>query len=131
MKVTTFFLLFGPDSYFWKLRDTTVDCLVNDFVWKDLLEQLTADWRDFTLYVCLYYFAYPQLIYFIVQATVLLNANIAFLAIQSIDQPAEGHRSYTQIGSYFSIVTSIGAIALGLLLVKIHNIPLDVRRIFG
>ena len=65
------------------------------------------------------------------QATVLLNANIAFLAIQSIDQPAEGHRSYTQIGSYFSIVTSIGAIALGLLLVKIHNIPLDVRRIFG
>jgi len=129
----SYFLLYGPAIYLNKLREITADCLVNAFVWKDLLEQLTADWKEFTLYVGLCYF--PRLIiyllYFNVQATVLLNANVAFLAIQSVDASApKGHRSYTQRASYLSIVASVGAIVLGLLLVKIHNKPLDVRRIF-
>ncbi|KAF8814774.1 hypothetical protein BYT27DRAFT_7081775, partial [Phlegmacium glaucopus] len=110
MKVLSFFLLYGPAVYLRKLREITVDCLVNEHVWKDLLEQLTADWKEFTLY-----------------ATVLLNANVAFLAIQSVDISASaGHRSHTQRASYFSIMTSIGAIVLGLLLVKIHNTSLNV-----
>ena len=66
-----------------------------------------------------------------VQATVLLNANVAFLAIQSVDSASTlGHRSFAQRASYFSIVTSVGAIVLGLLLAREHNISLNVRRIF-
>ena len=70
--------------------------------------------------------------YFITfQATVLLNANVAFLAIQSVDSSgAVGHRSNAQRASYFSIVNSIGAIVLGLLLIREHNTTLSVSRAF-
>jgi hypothetical protein len=62
------------------------------------------------------------------QATVLLNANVAFLAIQSVDNAASnGHRSNAQRASYFSIITSIAAIILGLLLVRQHHTTLTVR----
>lgn len=58
----------------------------------------------------------------------LLNANVAFLAIQSVDNAASnGHRSNAQRASYFSIITSIAAIILGLLLVRQHNTTLTVR----
>ena len=66
-----------------------------------------------------------------VQATVLLNANVAFLAIQSVDSSGSvGLRSNSQRASYFSIVNSIGAIVLGLLLIREHNTSLSVRRLF-
>lgn len=54
-----------------------------------------------------------------VQATVVLNANVAFLAIQSVDN-SDGvvYRSPQQISSYLSMLTSIGSIFIGLLLVK-------------
>ena len=68
--------------------------------------------------------------YFNVQATVLLNANVAFLAIQSVDSSgAVGPRSNAQRASYFSIANSIGAIVLGLLLIREHNTSLSVRRL--
>jgi len=52
---------------------------------------------------------------------VLLNANVAFLAIQSVDQISENQspdRSPAQIASYLSIIASIGSIILGLLLIR-------------
>jgi hypothetical protein len=45
----------------------------------------------------------------------LLNANVAFLAIQSIDTN-HPNRSGAQISSYGSIIVSVGSIILGLLL---------------
>ena len=61
-------------------------------------------------------------IHFNDQATVLLNANVAFLAIQSVDSSGSmGHRSNAQRASYLSIVDSVGAIVLGLLLVREHS----------
>lgn len=54
-----------------------------------------------------------------IQATVLLNANVAFLAIQSVDEASSSpSRSAAQITSYLSVITSIGSIILGLLLVR-------------
>lgn len=47
------------------------------------------------------------------QATVLLNANVAFLAIRSVDV---GSGSPTQIASYISLVASLGSIIIGLVL---------------
>lgn len=47
-------------------------------------------------------------------ATVLLNANVGFLAINSVDM---GGRSVIQMASYMSLVTSFGSIILGIFLV--------------
>jgi hypothetical protein len=54
------------------------------------------------------------------QATFVLNANVSFLSIQSVDQGGNLvlNRSPAQIASYLSILTSIGSIILGLLLLK-------------
>jgi hypothetical protein len=62
----------------------------------------------------------------------LLNANVAFLTIQSVDSSGGvGYRSSAQRASYFSIVNSIGAIVMGLLLIREHNTKSsNVRRLF-
>ena len=57
MRVMSPFLLYGPEVYMRKLSEITVDSLVNKPVWKNLLEKLTADWKEFTLYVRLLLFA--------------------------------------------------------------------------
>jgi len=60
----------------------------------------------------------------LVQGTVLLNANVAFLAIQSVDVDADGipQRSPAQIGSYMSVVGTLGSIILGLFLARKHHV---------
>ena len=50
----------------------------------------------------------------------LLNANVAFLAIPSVD-PGDHTRTPTQLASYISIVTSIGSVVIGLLLLRQHR----------
>jgi cytochrome bd-type quinol oxidase subunit 2 len=49
------------------------------------------------------------------QATVLLNANVGFLAINTVDK---GGRNAIQMASYMSLVTSLGSIVLGLFFVS-------------
>lgn len=58
------------------------------------------------------------------QATVLLNVNIAFLSIQSVDNNGlfTTYRSPTQILIYVSTVTSLSSMLFGLLLVR-HSDP--------
>ena len=51
----------------------------------------------------------------------LLNANVAFLAIPSVDS-GDGAITPAQISSFLSIVTSVGSILLGLLLVRQHRV---------
>ena len=51
----------------------------------------------------------------------LLNANVAFLAIPSVDNGSSSI-SPAQISSSLSIVTSVGSILLGLLLVRQHRV---------
>ena len=46
------------------------------------------------------------------QATVLLNANVGFLAIQSVDDG--GGSSLKHIASYMSLITNFASIMLGL-----------------
>lgn len=52
------------------------------------------------------------------QGTVLLGANVGFLAIQSVD--SGNGRSMTQIASYTSLVFSFGSIALGLTFIGLN-----------
>jgi hypothetical protein len=88
---------------------------------------------EILLYMCVYIIILPLdllNIYFNVKATVLLNANVAFLAIQSVDSSGSmGHSSNAQIASYLSIVDSVGTMLLGLLLVREHNTSSSVCRL--
>jgi len=79
------------------LQKMWVDNLMHKAVWEASLQKINDEWREFTLY-----------------ATVMLNANVAFLGIQSNDVSG----SAAQISSYCSVSTSIGSIILGLLLVR-------------
>ena len=55
----------------------------------------------------------------------LLNANVAFLAIPGVD-PGNYTRTPAQFASYLSIITSLGSIATGLLLLRQYEKPLGV-----
>lgn len=95
-------LLFNaPDVHLRNLEKMWVDGLMHKAVWLQSIAKLNEEWQEFVLY-----------------ATVILNANVAFLAIQSIDDSAPPYRSPTQVASYLSIIASIGSIILGLLLVR-------------
>ena len=50
----------------------------------------------------------------------LLNANVAFLAIPSVD-PGNHIRTPAQLASFISIVTSIRSVVVGLLLLRQHR----------
>ncbi|KAJ6621366.1 hypothetical protein B0H10DRAFT_2215293 [Mycena sp. CBHHK59/15] len=96
-------LFYAPDFHLVGLHTIYTDGLIRSRGWADFIQRLNSEWQEFTLY-----------------ATVVLNANVAFLAIQSVDQGGTSvtNRSPTQISSYLSILTSIGSIIIGLLLVK-------------
>ncbi|KAF8889708.1 hypothetical protein BD779DRAFT_1520584 [Infundibulicybe gibba] len=78
-----------------------VDRMMWHTAWSQFIRKLNDEWQELTLY-----------------ATVLLNANVAFLAIQSIDRALNEPRSPIQITSYVSTIISIASILLGLLLVR-------------
>jgi hypothetical protein len=72
-----------------------VDGMMHKAVWEASLRKVNEEWREFILY-----------------ATVLLNANVAFLGTRAVTLYA------ADISSYFSISTSVGSIVIGLLLVR-------------
>jgi hypothetical protein len=60
----------------------------------------------------------------------LLNANVAFLAIPSVDPGANGNtgntdRTPSQIASYLSVIAAVGSIITGLLLIRQHRTKKD------
>ncbi|TFK67230.1 hypothetical protein BDN72DRAFT_822647 [Pluteus cervinus] len=95
-------LFYAPDVHLRSLEGIWMDGYHTKRAWMELTKKLPDEWRELTLF-----------------ATVLLNANVAFLAIQSVDTHADlSFRSPAQITSYLSIITSIGSIVLGLLLTR-------------
>ncbi|CAK5278334.1 unnamed protein product [Mycena citricolor] len=96
-------LFFAPHFHLDGLEVLYTDGVIREHGWTQFISRLLKDWQDFTL-----------------NATVILNANVAFLAIQSVDNggSAVSSRTPTQLASYCSIFTSVGAIIFGLLLVK-------------
>lgn len=51
IKILSPILLYGPDVHLQQLKETSVDSLVAIRRWTALLEQLTNEWKEFTLYV--------------------------------------------------------------------------------
>ncbi|KAH6917962.1 hypothetical protein BKA70DRAFT_1554131 [Coprinopsis sp. MPI-PUGE-AT-0042] len=101
IKISSPLLFSAPDVHLHSLNKMWVDGLMHGPVWAKAIMKLNGEWQEFILY-----------------ATVLLNANVAFIAIQSIDTQEGSYRSPVQVASYLSIVASIGCIVIGLLLVR-------------
>ncbi|KAJ3901872.1 hypothetical protein F5879DRAFT_806447, partial [Lentinula edodes] len=94
-----------PDLYYGILSNLWVDGLVHEAAWADFVGKMNEEWQQLILF-----------------NTVLLNANVAFLAIQSIDNSSDSPgRSPAQIASFLSIVASFGSIILGLVLARKHR----------
>ncbi|KAJ6517828.1 hypothetical protein DFH09DRAFT_998280 [Mycena vulgaris] len=91
----------APLSHLQSLENLYVDELVSHGPWVRITERLCTEWQELTLY-----------------ATVLLNADIAFLSIPTVTPENVGNRSAAQISSYISVVASLGSIFLGLSLVR-------------
>ncbi|KAF9010167.1 hypothetical protein BDQ17DRAFT_1004423 [Cyathus striatus] len=104
MKVASALLFSAPDVHLRNLEKIWVDRLMYEHIWKQTIHKLINEWQEFTLF-----------------STVLLNANVAFLAIQTIDQADHPYRSPGQVSSYLSTIASIGSIILSLLLVRLNR----------
>ncbi|KAF9236957.1 hypothetical protein BU15DRAFT_76447 [Melanogaster broomeanus] len=88
------FLFRAPEIYAHGLKTIWIDKLVNHVSWKRFIAKLNSEWQEFTLY-----------------GTVVLNANVAFLAVPNMSSAA-------RTSSYVSMACSVGTVILGLLLVR-------------
>ncbi|KZP26351.1 hypothetical protein FIBSPDRAFT_353346 [Athelia psychrophila] len=97
------FLFWGAAVHLVSLEKIWVDRTIHIVAFRRFIGKLNEEWQDF-----------------IIVATVLLNANMAFLSIQSVDNGGFTvmNRSAAQIVSYISIVTSLGSALLSLLLLR-------------
>ncbi|THU94491.1 hypothetical protein K435DRAFT_966811 [Dendrothele bispora CBS 962.96] len=102
-----FLLMFNtPEAYFHALSKVYVDGLTHSKLGVEFLNDLQNEKQDTILF-----------------GTVLLNVNVAFLAIQSVDEStALPGRSPAQISSYLSVVVTLGSIITSLFLTRKHHI---------
>ncbi|KAG2360579.1 hypothetical protein BDR07DRAFT_137445 [Suillus spraguei] len=102
--IITSFLLFGaPRAHQEDLNTIWVDRIINRVLWNQFMGKLNDEWTGLAL-----------------SATVILNANMAFLAISSVQDVAK-------LLSYLSTACSIAVVLLVLLLVR-QNQQKDCER---
>ncbi|KAF8799763.1 hypothetical protein BYT27DRAFT_7200997 [Phlegmacium glaucopus] len=101
IKTISMLLFSAPDAHLKTLQKMWVDGIMHKAACEQSFKVVSDEWREFILY-----------------ATLLLNANVAFLAIQSVDINRNRFRSPAQISSYCSISCSVGSIVLGLFLIR-------------
>jgi len=97
------FFFYAPELHLSGLESVYTDFVICQHRWAQFITTLQDDWKEFILY-----------------GTVLLNANVAFLAIPSVD-PGNRFRTPSQLASYLSIITSVGSTVVGLLLLRYHR----------
>ncbi|EIW78597.1 hypothetical protein CONPUDRAFT_145764 [Coniophora puteana RWD-64-598 SS2] len=103
MALGSWLLFRAPNTYYVRyLHKIFADGISSKQTWNTFSARINSELQEFNLL-----------------ATVLLNANVGFLAIQSVDNG--GGRSMTQIASYWSLIASIGSIVLGTFLVRYHQ----------
>ncbi|KAG1799726.1 uncharacterized protein HD556DRAFT_1230953 [Suillus plorans] len=90
-------LFLDPVAQVQELHKIFVDEVIYEAQWREFCLKLKGQLQDSNLL-----------------ATVLLNANVGFLAINTVDR---GGRDAIQMASYMSLVTSLGSIAVGLFFV--------------
>ncbi|KAH8829358.1 hypothetical protein DL96DRAFT_1708500 [Flagelloscypha sp. PMI_526] len=105
--LTTFMrpILFkAPDAYLSMIEQAYVDGMIHTNSWKEFILKMNSEWQENTLF-----------------ATVLLNANVGFLTIDSIQAGDHNDRTPAQLVSYLSTIVSIGSIIIGLLLIRMNR----------
>jgi len=113
LMVLSAFLFFAPETHLKGLESIYTDMVICQHMWIKFIGKLQNEWQEFILY-----------------ATVLLNANVAFLAIPSVD-PSSNNDTHTysrtpsQIASYLSVIAAVGSIITGLLLIRQHRTKKD------
>ncbi|KAI0263353.1 hypothetical protein BC834DRAFT_886884 [Gloeopeniophorella convolvens] len=110
-RALSFILFFAPEVHLRELKKLWTDKIVIEVFWREFVQRLVSEWIEFVLY-----------------STVMLAANVAFLAIQGvIVVPADSSSAHwirpspAQITSSVSLVFSVGSIVTGLLLVRRHR----------
>ncbi|KAG7091401.1 hypothetical protein E1B28_010438 [Marasmius oreades] len=96
----------APDTHCREINKIWVDRCVHKAAWNKFITNMNTEWQELILF-----------------GTVLLNANVAFLAIQSVDEAtAVPSRSPGQILSFLSVVASIGSVIVGLMLARKNKV---------
>ncbi|PBK82550.1 hypothetical protein ARMGADRAFT_1001603 [Armillaria gallica] len=96
-------LLFAaPCAHLREIESMLSDELLNQVVWRDFVDKLCKDWSHLTVY-----------------STVLINVDVAFLSIQSVDSGPSS--SPLKIVIYLSVLSSLGSILFALLLLLRNN----------
>jgi hypothetical protein len=89
--------------------------------WDKLFDQLQDEWNNTVLIVSFLHFAWSYTDR--AQATIILAANCAFLAIPLFQSPpfVDTHSSPEQIASYLSLTTSLFGLILGMVMYRHHK----------
>ncbi|KAG5636730.1 hypothetical protein H0H81_007059 [Sphagnurus paluster] len=109
IQILSFLLFAAPNVHLNAIEELWVDQLARKAPCVDFFAKLINQWGEH-----------------IVHASILLNANVSFLAIRSNDPSKNSAtvlpvRTAAQIASYISVVTSFGSMMLALLLVRQHK----------
>ncbi|KAJ7801222.1 hypothetical protein B0H13DRAFT_672457 [Mycena leptocephala] len=97
-------LLNAPLTHLRMFEEVYADEKVSYVQWRRIIELLDQEWQQLTLF-----------------ATVLLNADIAFLAIPTVDNGEHAPRSAAQIATYVSVLASLGSVVVGLFLSRLNR----------
>ncbi|KAI1781942.1 hypothetical protein LXA43DRAFT_907222, partial [Ganoderma leucocontextum] len=89
------------------LSHTWVDHKINYDCWRNCIRELQADWAAY-----------------VIPSTVILAANGAFLAVQSVDQGdvAATGRTMVRMVSYLSALLNVGRVVASLILAEQHRL---------
>ncbi|KAK0437173.1 hypothetical protein EV421DRAFT_1977793, partial [Armillaria borealis] len=101
-------LLFAaPCTHLREIESILSDGLLSQVVWRDFIDKICKDWAHLTLY-----------------STVLINVDVAFLSIQSVDTGPTS--SPLKVFIYVSVISSLGSIFFALLLLRRNNTRLNI-----
>ncbi|KAI0642653.1 hypothetical protein C8Q79DRAFT_1013325 [Trametes meyenii] len=105
-KPASWTLFCTPMVYVRRLDEMWIDGKINHQPWRKFIAEIQEDWTAS-----------------ITPSTVILTANVGFLAIQSVDQNGEANpdRSAAQIVSYISTLLSVGNIIACTVLARQHR----------
>jgi len=101
-------LFFAPHIHLRQVEDTCIENVVLPDLWKAFVKNLIREWEGVLVY-----------------SSVLLIANVAFLALPAISGPpddaGEQPATASEIASQISIITSVASIITSLLLRRYHK----------
>jgi len=101
-------LFLSPKVYLDELEEAWTDQHILERVWKSLMTKMLGEWGDLILW-----------------STVMLSVNVGLLAIPGVVTATGNSVVITtpeQISSCLSIISSVGSIVVGLLLIRHHRI---------